>query len=180
MFRLCIRNVLAWLLVCSSACGIAYAMTAMNDEDLSTVTAQDGVSIMAELNMSIGSFSYSTQSASNPGGGTLNLNNISISGLLPLNIDVMSSASFTAALNTYATAYGADGAANLTRFLSSGAYDGKSDVIQLAIPNTGMAGNSGLNVAVNSITLGNSNTPLTSLSLSNLDLQGSKIWIWAH
>lgn len=170
------------LLVLTLLCcaGAAHALQAMDDASLSEICAQDGISLMGNMDLNIGSFSYSTLSSANPTGGTLTFNNINISGLLPLTIDLISSSTFINAVSNYMGAYGADGAAGLARLQSSGAYDGKTDVLQLAVPNINAAGNSGLSVSVNSVTLGNSNVPLTSLALSNLDLQGSKIWIWGR
>ncbi|MBV8470322.1 MAG: hypothetical protein JOY60_10755 [Burkholderiaceae bacterium] len=169
---------LALTLMCSA--GAAHALKAMDDESLSEVSAQDGISLMSNLNVNVGSFSYSTLSSENPTGGTLSFNHINIVGLLPLTVDLISSSSFSSAISAMASTYGSDGAAGLARFQASGAYDGKSDVLQLAVPNINATGNSGLSVSVNSVTLGNSSVPLTSLALSNLDLQGSRIWIWGR
>jgi len=158
----------------------AWAMAAMDDEDLADVHGRDGVTLASDLNIHIGSFVYSTQSANNPGGGSVAFNNIAISGLFVLTVDVLSAASFTTALSNSISGYGADGAAGLSRFLSSGLFDGRSDVIQLAIPNAGLDHRLSPSISVGSITLGNGSNSFGSLSISNIDMQGSKVWLWAH
>ncbi|MDC8785036.1 DUF6160 family protein [Roseateles koreensis] len=160
--------------------GAAHAMAAMDDEDLAEVHGRDGVTISADLSIHIGNFSYSTQSASNPDGGSISFNNISISGLFVMTVDVLSAASFTSTLSNSMAAYGADGAAGIARLVSSGLYDNRSDVIQLAIPNAGLDHRLSPSINVGSVTMGNSAASFGSISITNFDMQGSKIWIWAH
>ncbi|MBV8379545.1 MAG: hypothetical protein JO369_02095, partial [Paucibacter sp.] len=64
----------------------ASAMTNVADEELSTVSGQDGVSIFADLNVNIGDFSWSTN------GHSINFNSIAVTGAFAMGIDVVGGA----------------------------------------------------------------------------------------
>ena len=66
----------------------ASAMTSIDDESLAQVSGQDGVSIAANLNINIGSFTYTNVS----GGASMSFNNIGITGLVAMTMDVVSNA----------------------------------------------------------------------------------------
>ena len=150
----------------------ASAMTTINDEELSTVAGQDGVSIAANLNINIGSFVYTDTDAN---GGSVGFNNISIKGLMHMDIDIINAATFSGIL----TSVGA----------TIADYDGKSDVVQFAFPNDTLADPNSVtpSIKVGSITMGNAGknaagttTSFGSVAINNLDLRGTTVWMWAH
>jgi len=145
----------------------ASAMTPIQDTELSTVSGQDGVSIAADLHVNIGSFVY-TDTDTN--GGSVSFNNIKVNGLLAAQIDIIN-----------ATTFGTEMAALLVdpaSAVSTGFYDGTSDVVKIAIPKvtTGTL----LNMSVDSIKMGNSSKSFGSFAMNNLDLRGTNVYIWAH
>jgi hypothetical protein len=74
----------------------ASAMSSIADEDLSAVAGQDGVSIAANLNVNIGSFVYSEDNSGGAlGKASVGFNNIQITGLLAMTVDVVSQTTFS-------------------------------------------------------------------------------------
>jgi hypothetical protein len=73
----------------------ASAMTTIADDDLSAVAGQDGVSIAANLNINIGSFVYSESNPTTTGSASVGFNNIQITGLLAMTVDVVSQSAFS-------------------------------------------------------------------------------------
>jgi hypothetical protein len=149
----------------------ASAMTTIADDELSTVSGQDGVSIGANLNINIGSFQYTDTDAN---GGSVSFNNISIKGLMHMDVDIINAATF----NTILTSVGA----------TLVDYDGTSDVVQFAFPNDTLASTAVLpTIKVGSITLGHAGnnaagttTSFGSIAINQLDLRGTTVWMWAH
>ncbi|HEY8975644.1 MAG TPA: DUF6160 family protein [Burkholderiaceae bacterium] len=149
----------------------ASAMTTIADDELSTVAGQDGVSIGANLNINIGSFQYTDTDAN---GGTVSFNNISIKGLMHMDVDIINAATFNGIL----TSVGA----------TLADYDGTSDVVQFAFPNDTLASTAVLpSIKVGSITLGHAGnnaagttTSFGSIAINQLDLRGTTVWMWAH
>ena len=149
----------------------ASAMTTIADDELSTVAGQDGVSIAANLNINIGSFQYTDTDAN---GGTVSFNNISIKGLMHMDVDIINAATFNGIL----TSVGA----------TLADYDGTSDVVQFAFPNDTLASTAVLpSIKVGSITLGHAGnnaagttTSFGSIAINQLDLRGTTVWMWAH
>jgi len=158
----------------------ASAMTPIQDAELSTVSGQDGVSIAANLNVNIGSFVY-TDTEADGTGGSVSFNNIGVHGILAATIDIINA-------KTFATGLGKLGVDPVTA-VSSGFYNGTSDVVQIAIPQVNST--TLLNMSIGSITMGASD-PTTgkalsttgpsfgSIALNNIDLRGTQVWIWAH
>ena len=149
----------------------ASAMTTIADDELSTVAGQDGVSIGASLNINIGSFQYTDTDAA---GGSVSFNNISIKGLMHMDVDIINAATFNGIL------------AGVGATLAD--YDGTSDVVQFAFPNDTLLSTAVLpTIKVGSITLGHAGNNATgtttsfgSIAINQLDLRGTTVWMWAH
>ncbi len=162
----------------------ASAMTTIGDEELSRVSGQDGVSIAANLNINIGSFSWGNSSAAAAGGGSsVNFNNISITGLLAATVDVLNNAYASAEVGGLVTGY--DTAANNTAAIAAdktaiGAFLGSSDVVQFAFPQLGASHALSPTISVGSVTLGTGTASFGSFTIKNLDLQGTTVLLWAH
>jgi len=138
----------------------ASAMTTIADEELSQVAGQDGVSIAADLNINIGAFTYTDSGAS------VSFNNITVRGLMDMTIDVLGAAAFQTAVG-----------ASLGYNVAAGA-----DVVQFAFPASGDADAHSLTptITVGSITTGNGGASFGGLQIKNLDLQGTKVWMFGH
>lgn len=152
----------------------ASAMTPVNDEGLSQVSAQDGVTIVADLHVNIGSFTYSDS------GNTVAMNNIGVNGLIGATIDVISGGDFQTALGGALVANGV-APANVPGVLTAAApllgFTGQ-DVIQIGIP--AVAGTNGLSVSVASMTTGNGGASMGGIALAKLDMGGTKVYMFGH
>ncbi|MYN25880.1 DUF6160 family protein [Duganella levis] len=151
----------------------ASAMTPIQDAELSTVSGQDGVSIAANLNIKIDSFTYTDTDALDAnglGGGSVSFNGIKVNGLIAANIDILSKASFL-------TAAGAAGVTDAGTFYSKATG---GDVVQIAIPQSVVADGHYLNVSVDAIKMGNSTASFGSVALNQIDMRGTTVWIFAH
>ncbi len=146
----------------------ASAMTPMQDESLSQVSGQDGVSIAANLNVNIGSFQYTNVADAN---ANINFNNIKAHGLIAATIDVISGATF--------------GAIRTASGVSGTFFDAGSDVVQIAIPDATKVTlpTAGLlSVSVDSITMGGAaaGSSFGKFAMNQIDLRGTSVWMWAH
>ena len=156
----------------------ASAMTSIQDEELSQVTGQDGVSIVADLHINVGSFEYSDS------GATVNFNNIGINGMMVMTIDVLSGAQFQGAAQAALASYGlsaADIGTVLTATAASTGFAG-GDVVQFAFPDVGgvTARPATPTITVGSVTTGHGGASFGSFAIRNIDLQGTKVWMYGH
>lgn len=155
----------------------ASAMTSIQDEELSQVTGQDGVSIVADLNINIGSFQYSDS------GNSVNFNNIGIHGMMVMTVDVLSGADFSAAAGASLVAQGAAAADVPTILADTAAATGfvGGDVVQFAFPKIDAAASAAApSITVASITTGHGGASFGSFALNKIDLQGTKVWMYGH
>ncbi|GAA0759707.1 DUF6160 family protein [Ideonella azotifigens] len=156
----------------------ASAMTSIDDEALSAVSGQDGVTIAGDLNINIGSFKYTDTDAN---GGSVSFNNIGVTGMFVMTIDILNAATTESAVATSMAKYvGAAAPTEAAKLVTSGIYDGATDVVQFAFPDGGLDHKLAPSVTVASITMGNSTKSFGSIALNNIDMQGSKFWIYAH
>ena len=167
----------------------ASAMTSIEDADLSQVTGQDGVTIGGDLNINIGAFTWTDTDTA---GGSVSFNNISIKGMFIQTIDVLNHTAFAGTVGAAMVSHGltgAEAATNLGLLVTNGVYDNVSDVVQFAFPAAGLDTRLTPTIKIASITMGNAATVASnggktasfgSLEIKNLDLQGTKIWLWAH
>lgn len=167
----------AMALALSAIAFSASAMTLIEDADLSQVTGQDGVTIAGDLHINIGAFKWTDTDLD---GGSISFNNIQITGMIINTIDVLSQSAFGSVVAASLSSYDpANTAANVAAFIASG-FAPPGDVIQIAIPNANVSHAIAPTIAIGSITNGNSTKSYGSLEIKNLDMQGTKMWIWAH
>lgn len=164
----------------------ASAMTSIQDADLAQVSGQEGVSIVADLNINIGAFTYTDDKAS------VSFNNIGIKGMMIATIDVLLAANFKTAVGTSVATQGIPNglaAGDVAAVVAAaGAATGYSDqdVVQFAFPVVGsgsVSANARLatpTITVASITTGNGGSSFGGITIKNLDLQGTKVWMYGH
>lgn len=144
----------------------ASAMTPMQDDSLSQVSGQDGVSIAANLNVDIGSFQYTNTTDNN---ANINFNHIKANGLIAATIDVISGTTF--------------GAIRTASGVSGDFFNPASDVVQIAIPaatHVSLPAPALLSVSVDSVTMGGSTASFGKMAMNQIDLRGTSVWMWAH
>ncbi len=182
------KTVLASALMAAAFC--AAAMQPMADAELSQMTGQTGISIVADMKLNIGALKYmdSTKSSS------ISLNTISATGLISTTVDILTGTMYTTALTDALSARGVvntpangsipAGTAATTAIdairLATG-YATGSDVLQLAFPvMPATAKGALLNVTVASINTGSSGASMGGLSVTDINMGGSKVWIHGH
>ena len=161
----------------------ASAMTSIQDADLAQVSGQEGVSIVADLNINIGSFTYTDDGAS------VSFNNIGIKGMMIATIDVLTAAAFVPTVIGSVAVQGglatADAAAVVTAAGVATGWTGQ-DVVQFAFPVVGsgtVTANARLatpTITVASMTTGHGGASFGGIQIKNLDLQGTKVWMYGH
>ena len=168
----------------------ASAMTSIQDADLAQVSGQEGVSIVADLNINIGSFTYTDSGAS------VSFNNIAINGMMIATIDVLQAAAFQPAVVGAVMAQSALQGGSLSAAAASavvsaaGAATGYTgqDVVQFAFPQVGSVGSAVSldarsvtpTITVASMTTGHGGASMGGIQIKNLDLQGTRIWMYGH
>lgn len=163
----------------------ASAMTSIQDADLAQVSGQEGVSIVADLNVNIGSFTYTDDGAS------VSFNNIGIKGMMIATIDVLQVGVFQPTVVAAVAAQGGLSMANAAAVVGAAAtatgYTGQ-DVVQFAFPQLGAVGSAeSLNgrlatptITVASMTTGHGGASMGGIQIKNLDLQGTRVWMYGH
>jgi hypothetical protein len=176
---------LAVIAALSSFAVSAFALSPMQDSDLSAVSGQDGVTIGANLNIDVGSFVYTDTDAA---GGSIAFKGIEIRGAIAVEIDIINNA--TAKGTLAAVGVGGSDAAT-TAFLPAG------DVVRIALPDvavgtavaglskaTAVAGaartSNNLYFGVARMEMGNSTKSFGAIAMNDIKMQGTTALIWAH
>ena len=190
---------LAVIAALSSFAVSAFALSPMQDSDLSAVSGQDGVTIGANLNIDVGSFVYTDTSS---GGGSIAFNGIEIRGAIAVEIDIIDNASAKATLGAIGVAADATGlglkASQTKGILNDFAPAG--DVVRIALPDvtvgkvaqgmelTKEAKVVGANRTTNNLYFGvasikmgnNSDASFGAMAVNDIKMQGTTALIWAH
>lgn len=162
----------------------ASAMRSIADADLSQVSGQDGIAIIADLSINIGSFTYidNNGTVAAPANASVSFNNIDIKGMIMQTIDVLTNASVRADLQSSLLANGA-AAGDVFNLIDSASvaagYAAGSDVVRFAFPATS-SGYPGHSVTVSSITTGNGGASVGGIQINQIDMQGTKIWMFGR
>jgi hypothetical protein len=171
---------LAVVAALSSIASYASALTPIADSDLSKVSGRDGVSIAADLHISIGEFKYTDTDTT---GGSVSFNNIKIAGAIAATIDIVNNETFLTEVSAANpnTTLGVMGGSGLAAFAPKG------DVVKIAIPMVDVSKN--LSMSVDSIRMGGAKdaagnavagASFGSFEMNNMKLQGTTVYIWAH
>ncbi|HYD93955.1 MAG TPA: DUF6160 family protein [Noviherbaspirillum sp.] len=158
----------------SLVAGASFAMTPMQDESLSQVAGQDGVSIAANLQIRVGEFKYTDTDTA---GGSVSFSNIAFTGSIAATIDIINNATFqgeASAASGPSSVLGVTGGAGLAAFSPAG------DVVKIAIPQITVDAAHQLNMSVDAIRMGNSAASYGSFAMNDIKLQGTTVYIWAH
>lgn len=167
---------LALVAAMSSFAFAASAMSPIQDADLSQISGQDGVSIAANLQLSIGEFKYTDTDA---GGGSVSFNGIQARGSIAATIDIIDNLTAMGNVMTGGTILGeAQTVLQLTGGTDVAAFVPAGDVVKIAIPR--LTTTNKLNVSVDSIKMGNSTASFGSVALNDISLSGTSVYIWAH
>ena len=176
---------LAVIAALSSFAVSAFALSPMQDSDLSAVSGQDGVTIGANLNIDVGSFVYTDTDAA---GGSIAFKGIEIRGAIAVEIDIINNAVAKGTLQAVGVT-GTDSAT--TAFLPAG------DVVRIALPDVAVAGaaaglskattvagaartTNNLYFGVARMEMGNSIKSFGAMAVNDIKMQGTTALIWAH
>jgi hypothetical protein len=173
---------LALVAAMSSFAFAASAMSPIQDADLSQISGQDGVSIAANLQLSIGEFKYTDTDAT---GGSVSFKGIQARGSIAATIDIINNATALNAdpaagpIGEAFTVLGLTGGVDALP-ASMGGFLPVGDVVIIAVPRLVADNAHKLNVSVDSIKMGNSTASFGSVALNDIQLQGTTVYIWAH
>jgi hypothetical protein len=178
---------LAVIAALSSFAVSAFALSPMQDSDLSAVSGQDGVTIGANLNINVGSFVYTDTDTA---GGSIAFKDIQIRGAIAVEIDIINKATAIGTLQAVGVA-GTDSAT--TAFLPTG------DVVRIALPDVAVTGLSAIGTLSKAVTtsgaarttnnlyfgvqrmeMGNSTKSFGAIAMNDIKMQGTTALIWAH
>ncbi len=177
------RVTLASALLASFALS-ATAMEAIEDEQLSQVSGQDGVSIIADLHVNVGSVVY----GDDDGLGTvaeLRLENVQTDGLVIANVDVLTAADFTTEAMAIAAGYGVTDAIGLFTEVATVTGYTNGDVAKISFPALTHAEKAAglVSISVGSIKTGNgagASASMGSLAVNQIDMGGTSVYIFGH
>lgn len=160
----------------------ANALKPMSDSDLRQVAAKDGVSVTGglDLTIKIASFVYLDTEALGRSSGR---NPAMVKGQYVQSVDALSASAFAGRAKASMMDHGfSAGAADaqLSAWVTTGAYDMNTDVVQIAFPNAGLDRKLTPSVHLGAVTSGNSTKSLGAFQLKNYDLQGTTTWSWPH
>lgn len=153
----------------------ASAMTTVSDDELSAVSGQDGVSIIANLNLNIGSFQYTDTST---GGGSVSFDTITVKGMFGMTIDILGATSAVGEISAPVASGGWGASAGTIAGLT--AVIGTSDVVRFGFPAGVIAHADTASINVAAIKMGNSANSFGSLAINNFDLGGTTVYMLAH
>jgi hypothetical protein len=172
----------------SIICGLAMAITAvpavamqpLDDFELSQLRGRDGVTVLADMKVRIGSvLGYGPF-----GQAFYKLSDLMASGLLGAHVDVLSESAFTTALMGSLRNYGIKEADMAGIVAAVGADTGVvagSDVIQLAFPALSAAATGAhLSITIASAATGAGGASMGGLVLKEINPSGTKIWFRSH
>lgn len=162
----------------------ASAMEQMQDDQLAEVTGQDGLSVVAVLNLNIDSVEYGDATK----GTSMSFGNINVTGLGGFMLDVITGADFIDQALGALGNFGVDPAAVAPLFAEMGlqaGYQLGSDVIQISGPNVDPTqypdfSKLALNVSVDTISTGNGGHSMGSLAVRGFNPVGSTVWMFGH
>lgn len=175
---------LAVIAALSSFAVSAFALSPMQDSDLSAVSGQDGVTIAANLNINMGSFVYTDTDTA---GGSIAFKDIEIRGAVAAEIDIVNNA----------VAKGTLGAAGVDVATASAAFLPEGDVVRIALPDVAIGASvagvshavttrgaarttNNLYIGVDKMVLGNSTKSFGAMAMNDIKMQGTTVLIWAH
>lgn len=169
-------KIMAALALMSAVMPVA-ALQRMSDAELAQVRGREGVTILADLKVQIGSLTRFSPLAQT----LYKLNELLISGLFGARVDVISESMYVASLSDSLKSYGIKDA-DITSIMASvgpsiGAVSGP-DVVQIAFPSLPTAARgAALTISVASANTGAAGASMGGVILKDINPAGTKIWL---